>query len=59
MRPILEEPFLDFHKYSQRPIQISEFSKEQKEGVEPGAKSPLSLIPFVLSFETGVQSVSV
>jgi len=55
MRPILEEESHDFHNYSQRPIQISESPKQQKEGVESGAKIALSSSEFVLSLKMNVR----
>jgi len=50
MRPILKEPCLDFHKYSQRHVQILEFSW-QATGLELSPMVPLSLSAVVLSFK--------
>ena len=46
---------LDFHKYSQRPIQISKVAKHQKEGAGSGAKTALSSADFVLSFKMNLR----
>jgi hypothetical protein len=54
MRPILKERCLDCHKYPQRHVQISEFSKQQKEGFNCGARIH-RFVKAVTPVKTGVQ----